>query len=125
VASAVSDLYHYTCRHRAELIGRRGVLDPSPQPLLRTRDDRYAELVWLTDLAEPDAEALGLTSHMLQCDRTEVRYRVVDPSAVEPWRTYRLRLDRVDVSALELGRRHDRWYVSARPVEVERSGRPA
>lgn len=115
------DVYHYTCRHRAELIGRRGVLDPSPQPFLRTRDgERYAELVWLTDLADPDAEALGLTSHHLSCDRTEVRYRVVDPSPVQAWRTYKLRLDRTDVSALELGRRHDLWYVSARPVEVER-----
>ena len=116
------ELYHYTCRHAAHAIGRgRGVLHPHGHPLLRTRDlQRFASVVWLTDLEVADVEGLGLTAHHLSCDRTEVRYRVVDPSPVQAWRTYKLRLDRVDVSALELGRRHDRWYVSARPVEVER-----
>ena len=38
---------------------------------------------------------------------------------VQAWRTYKLRLDRTEVSTLELGRDHARWYVSAAPVPVE------
>lgn len=111
------ELYHYTCRHAARRIGRRGTLVPNPQPFLVRSG--LPPLVWLTDLDVPDAEALGLTAHHLACDRTEVRYRVVDASTVQAWRTYKLRLDRLEVSALELGHRHAVWYVSAAPVPVE------
>lgn len=110
----MTDLYHFTCRHRAGMVGRRGVLVPYPQPFLGG-----AELVWLTDLADADREGLGLTSNLVRCDRTEVRYRVLDASTVQAWRTYKLRFDRSDVSALEFGRRHGSWYVSAASVPVE------
>ena len=110
----MTGVYHYTCRHTAKRIGRRGVLVPTPQPFLGG-----VELVWLTDLADPDREGLGLTSNMIACDRTEVRYRVLDASTVQAWRTYKLRLDRSHVSALEFGHRHGSWYVSTAPVPVE------
>jgi hypothetical protein len=113
-AATVIDVYHYTCRHAARRIGRRGVLVPTPQPFLGG-----VALVWLTNLDEADREGLGLTSNTIACDRTEVRYRVLDASTVQAWRTYRVRLDRSLVSALELGRRHAAWYVSAAPVPVE------
>ena len=59
-------LYHYTCDHARQLIGMRGKLKPHQHPLL----SKWRPLVWLTDLEEPDAGALGLTSLMLDCDRT-------------------------------------------------------
>jgi hypothetical protein len=74
------DLWHYTCRHAAQRIGRRGDLEPHAQPALEGR-----VVLWATDLAEPDRDALGLTSTILPCDRTEVRYRILEPDAFEPW----------------------------------------
>lgn len=72
-------LYHYTCEERARLITRRGMLRPHAHPTLDG-----ARLVWLTDMSEPDAVALGLTSESLPCDRLAVRYVVEAPDA-EPW----------------------------------------
>lgn len=111
------DLYHFTCRHSAGRIGRRGTLTPVRQPALAASG--APRLVWLTDLDAPERVALGLTSTTLACDRMEVRYRVVDASTVQSWQTFKVRLDRTEVSALELGRRHRSWYVSAAPVAVE------
>lgn len=113
------ELYHYTCEHRAARIGRRGVLVPHAQPMLGGR-----RVVWLTDLDEPDREGLGLTSHTLDCDRTNVRYRVRDPLALGAvtWREWAEveRIERSTRSALELGRKPRHWYVSLVPVAVER-----
>ena len=67
-------LYYYTCDHGRQLIGMRGKLKPHQHPLL----SEWRPLVWLTDLKEPDAGALGLTSLMLDCDRTAWRYRIRD-----------------------------------------------
>lgn len=110
----MTQLFHYTCRHQAALIGRRGTLTPHPQPLLGQ------PLVWLTDLPEPDAEALGLTAHTLSCDRTAVRYRVMRAPDVLTWREWaeRERIPRPIRSELELGRRARHWYVSSTPVEA-------
>lgn len=109
-------LWHYTCHHRAKLIGRRGVLRPHLHPLL---DD--IPVVWLTDLAVPDVDGLGLTSTTLRCDRTEVRYRVIEGHAI-PWREWRmtLRVDPVTISELTFGRRSRHWFVSTGPVAVVR-----
>lgn len=109
-------LWHYTCRHRAALIGRRGVLTPNAQPWFDG-----VELVWLTDLDVPDADALGLQSTILRCDRTEVRYRVTDGPAV-PWSEWAedAHIDRRVRSELTFGRRPRHWFVSTVPVTVER-----
>lgn len=61
-------LYHYACGHSAKGIRRDAKLKPNKHPLLSG-----LELVWLTDLSEPDVDALGLTSHLLKCRRTEFR----------------------------------------------------
>lgn len=111
-------LWHYTCRHRAALIGRRGVLTPHPQAVLGG-----VAVVWLTDLDEPDREALGLTSTTLRCDRTEVRYRVLAADAMMPWRDWAesAHVDRTTVSELTFGRRPRHWFVATEPVAVERA----
>lgn len=109
------DVWHYTCRHRAALIGRRGLLVPASQPLFQN-----LPLIWLTDLAVPDVEALGLTSTTLACDRTECRYRVADVVNVRPWLEFaeQMQLDRRTVSTLTLGRQPRHWFVSTTAVRV-------
>ena len=109
-------LWHYTCRHAATMIGRRGMLTPNPQPYLDG-----ARLVWLTDLAVPDVAALGLTSDTLSCDRTEVRYRVLAGEVVS-WSAWaaEAKVDPLTLSAFTFGRRPAHWYVSPGPVAVER-----
>lgn len=111
------NLYHYTCVHRARLIGQRGTLNPNPQPFLDGR-----ALVWLTDLAEPDRDGLGLTSSMLHCDRTEIRYTVVDSQnvAVMSWHQWAEieHIPRNVRSALEFGGKPLHWYVALGPIQV-------
>ena len=108
----MTELYHYTCRHRAAMIERDGWLHPNPQPVIGY------PLVWATDLDEPDVEALGLTSHTLRCDRSEVRLRV-DPSDLEPWLAWcHGRVDPRVRSELAFGRRPARWWVAQVPVRV-------
>lgn len=60
------NLYHYTCDHGAEGIERDGQIVPN----------KHTGVAWFTDLPTPDVAKLGLTSHMLKCDRTAHRFRV-------------------------------------------------
>jgi hypothetical protein len=110
-------LWHYTCRHRAARIGQRGTLTPNPQSALGG-----IPMVWLTDMDTPDTVGLGLTSTILKCDRTEVRYRVIDGLAI-PWCEWAdlNHIDRTARSELTFGRRHRHWFVSTGPVTVERA----
>jgi len=107
------NLYHFTCRHRAEMIGVHGQLEPNPQPYLAGRP-----VVWATDLYVADRDALGLTSETLACDRTEVRYQITEPDAFEPWTSWWPRKVAPDaVSQLTYPPRRPRhWYVAVCPV---------
>lgn len=120
-------LFHFTCDHGHLGIGARGTLLPAhslsdrvdwPEHLWQGR------LVWATDLAVPQREALGLTSHLLKCDRTAHRYRLDHPGLLTPWHEYRRLLlgnglDRALVEELEdYGARPMHWWVSALPQDV-------
>lgn len=111
-----ADRWHYTCSHSAANIGRRGLLMPTPQITLG-----YVRLVWFTDQADPDRDALGLTSHHLPCDRLEQRYRATTTIAINTWRAWKAanRPDPIAVANLENGRNPDHWYVASVPVLVE------
>lgn len=108
-------LYHFTCAHRAPLIQRSGELRPSPHPLLG------ASLVWLTDVAESDRWALGLTSSWITCDRTAVRVCVPPPARIVLWRVWALKR-RVPLALLDTlhddGARPEHWWVSDQPVRI-------
>lgn len=74
-------LHHYTCRHSLTKIARAETLAPMPQAFLAE------PLIWLTSLEIPNRDALGLTSNLLNCDRTEIRIDVTVDWAV-PWNVY-------------------------------------
>lgn len=110
--------HHYTCRHGAVGIRGTGWVRPNAHPLLRH------ELIWLTDMAQPQRAALGLTSHTLDCDRTSYRVTVQTNDAVW-WPIWARRLD------LEVRLKFDRsfgalparWWVyqgQLRAVKVEK-----
>ena len=110
--------YHYTCSdHGAPGIRADGVVRPFPAW------QRYAPpLVWLTDLPFADADRLGLTARLLDCDRTEVGFEVDAPEAVrwkfwardnEVPRDFRRALEGFDAEPF-------RWFVSEVPVAVVR-----
>lgn len=73
-------MYHYTCDHGYEGILRDGEVRPNP----------HTKVSWFTDLPTPDVSALGLTSHILDCDRTTHRFRATHLGALvsfaEVWR---------------------------------------
>jgi hypothetical protein len=103
-------LWHYTCDHGLAGIGK-------PYGWARPFSDG---VVWLTDLDAPVPDALGLTSHLLTCDRTAHRYRVVDAWAASPWMEMRPYWDPVRRDALEAapGAMPRHWWVSPVPVRV-------
>lgn len=108
------DLWHFTCAHTAAHLGPRGILRPVWQPLLGL------DLTWATDLAEADAEALGLTAVLTTCDRTAARYRILDPDAWQPFASWWPgRLDPRVVSMLTYPpKRPARWWVIEAPAAV-------
>jgi hypothetical protein len=115
-------LYHYTCAHSLKGIRREGKLTPNPHPLLGG-----LELVWLTDLDIPDIGALGLTSHIIKCRRTEYRITAGGVEALH-WPEFARQLRRTTgdrqilagVNALEgaPGVLPMHWWVSTWPVPV-------
>jgi hypothetical protein len=115
-------LYHYTCAHSVKGIRREMKLTPNRHPLLGV-----LEFVWLTDLDVPDVDALGLTSHIIKCRRTEYRATAGENEALHwPKLARHLRLTTGDrqilagVRALESapGARPMHWWVSFSPVPV-------
>lgn len=115
----MSTLYHYTCDHGRAAIGERGSLVPAAE--LTTRPTPWqADYVWLTDLATPMREALGLTNYIISCDRTVHRYRVTDGDYVLPWHIAARGESRERRDELEggLGVRPMHWFVSLSHVLV-------
>lgn len=75
-APAPSVLWHYTCHHGHDAIAHDGhTLRPNP----------HTGHLWLTDLEAPNVLALGLTSTLIDCDRTAHRYRITDTTTAQRW----------------------------------------
>jgi hypothetical protein len=123
-APGVPALWHYTCDHGNASIedtaARRGSVG---RGLIRPGLDGF---VWLTDLDAPPVLALGLTSHILTCDRLAHRW-LIDPieAAVyaHPWTAVRRHVDPVRREGIEgapgVLLRH--WWVTRTPVWADRA----
>lgn len=112
-------LYHYTCSHGIAGIGAFGKLLPRTCPWM---PDAPA-VVWLTDMVEPDRDAIGLTSTILTCDRLEGRY-VVSRNApgVFDWASFAA-AHVGDTAARRTAERYadpSRWWVSTTPISARR-----
>lgn len=101
-------LYHYTCDHGRKGIGLTGWLNPV--------EGLAGPLVWLTDMDQPDRLALGLTSHLLACDRLDYRYQVRAEMEVEHWPTSLVRARAPELAVMMLesvaGVDPSRWFVT-------------
>ena len=107
-------LWHYTCDHGHDGIGERGMLLPNLHIQLNVR------LSWLTDMAEPERLALGLTNQFTGCDRTRFRYRLERSGHVMPWGMWAA-LNHPDETLREDLERYgnpDRWWVGMTPLAV-------
>lgn len=113
--AVLPELFHFTCDHSRAGINLSGRLVPMRSPLTGGLG-----LVWLTDLPTPNRDALGLSSVLLTCDRTQFRYVVVDAIDVVPWMEYRRQAPHGLVSVLESvpGVRPRHWFVSEVDVPV-------
>jgi hypothetical protein len=110
-------LYHYTCDHGHALLGSGSAVLVPGQEQTDKQVPWPGRLVWLTDLDKPVRDALGLTSHILACDRTRHRYRVTNPDRTVRWVTVARNYPRDEIEA-ELGARPMHWWVSPGPVPV-------
>lgn len=105
-------LYHYTCAHAAEHIRRERWLQGNVHPLM----PEAGPLIHLTDLDTPMRSALGLTSNILLCDRTEYRVTVSTSEAVH-WPVFARTIPRHVRHELEdaPGAMPMHWYVVQGP----------
>ncbi|MGW2095801.1 hypothetical protein [Promicromonospora sukumoe] len=119
-------LYHFTTAARAARIAQSGrLLRPHDMSDLgdalksTTWGRELAGLIWMTDLDIPHREALGLTSHSIQVDRTEARFRVTGADAVS-WMVYRRKASAELVQVLESapGVMPMHWFVATQPITV-------
>jgi hypothetical protein len=108
-------LWHFTCHHGYERLGRRGVLLPNPHPLIPA----FRGLIWFTDEAEPERDDVGLTMGRLACDRMEYRYRIdpVPPSCVT-WSSVRHACPKSVLRDLESFGKPESWWISDLPVQA-------
>jgi hypothetical protein len=106
-------LYHHTCQHAAAQIDTQGgLLLPTPQAMLEGRP-----LLWLTTLAAPARTMLGLTSYLLDCDRTSCTYQLDAPVDAHSWAMVRSGMPRAGVIRLEAARgtKPALWWVTDEP----------
>lgn len=114
-------LWHYTCEH-----GDAGISREARGPgagLVRPGGDGF---VWAADLDVPVRDALGLTSHLLDCDRMAHRWRIDDLSVAAyflPWVEARWSVDPVRRDAIEgaPGALLRHWWVARVPVWAVRA----
>lgn len=104
-------LYHFTCSHGFEAIGASGILRPNVHPLMA----HLGPLLWLTDLAEPSRDSVGLTSDYLTCDRMAYRYSVHTRAALG-WADLRERVSPAVVKIMESYSDPAHWWVVRRPL---------
>lgn len=121
-ADATPVLWHFTCDHAAPTIRATGSLLPRAHPFL----PNLRPVVWLTTMRRPDAQALGLTSDFIRCNRTLNRFRVTDSRDCLPWRLAVAQappwaISRDIVALLEDGRQAHTWWISPLPVAVVRA----
>jgi hypothetical protein len=112
-------LYHYTCEHSMRGIRQAGTIRPNPHPLLPA----VPPLIWLTDLAAPHKEALGLAGRYIRCDRTAhpLPAGTADTDGVLHWpdAARRWRIPRPVRDLLEAGGTLPmHWYVTTEPIDV-------
>lgn len=111
--------WHYTCEHKVDDIEATGVVLPQTQQTLGG-----LQVAWFTNMPSASRQALGLTSHMLNCDRMSHLFRVipVDEHKVVEWARLRDKLSRPMIVRLEAARgtRPMFWGVAAEAVQVER-----
>ncbi len=106
-------LYHFTCDH-----GHRQIVDQLLPGSYMSTAVGASPFVWMTNLESPNRDALGLTSHFIDCDRTSFRYRVTDESSAIWWMDARRMLPEGYVGLLESshGARPMHWWISLEPV---------
>lgn len=114
----MSALYHYTCDHGRQRLGDTG--EVLPGAMLADGAIYWTALfAWFTDMTKPDRDGLGLTSHLVRCDRTAHRYRVTG-GVVTEWCKVARALPREYREAIENapGSRPRHWFVADEPVPV-------
>lgn len=117
----MTTLFHYTCDHGHGTLGPENTLVPAIEMIGPFRDAPWtAQFVWLTDLSFPNRKGLGLTSEILNCDRTSHRYRVVDTSRCVWWPQMAQRLDPSTCAQVENvdGAMPTHWWISSYHVPV-------
>lgn len=118
----MSRMFHFTCDHGFEGIKQLGYVAPNWHPLLGMK------VAWFTDLETPNAETVGLTSNLLNCDRLAHSVEV-DPSRVRRWLGSGEQASTPPLIQADLHRGSDpsHWWISRIQVPVLRYqiGNPA
>lgn len=110
-----SVLWHFTCDHGHDGLGKAGTLRPNRHPLAPD----LGPVVWLTDDPDPERDAVGLTSSVfLTCDRLQFRYRVLGASRCMPWSAVRRLVSSSVLHDLESFGKPETWWISRKPLRA-------
>lgn len=113
-------LYHYTSKVHLPKIFYSGYLKLT-ESNLRTTEEMYKPVVWLTTDKEPNAQNLGLNGSMV--DKTEVRIHVKKKptSTVKKWGQYskKNKINKEWQKIFEEGRTPNTWLVSTKEIPLE------
>lgn len=107
-------LWHFTCMHGFAGLGAHGTLQPSPHCFIPA----LGPIVWLTEDPDPDRDAVGLTSTILDCDRLQFRYRVLSASRAIPWAAVRHLVPLDVLRDLESFGKPETWWISRAPIRA-------
>ena len=111
-------LYHYTCSHRATYIEQDGFVFSLDELQGSASGLIGARFAWFTDLDVPDRAGLGLTSHLLGCDRTERRFTVTDETHVVRYLDVRRKHRKLWPLEEAPGAMPAHWWIATEPVPV-------
>lgn len=104
-------LFHFTCQHGYEGIEEAQSIRPNPHPWMKA----LGPVIWLTDLEQPDAFEVGLTSQTLSCDRLKHRYEVTTQNT-HKWTDLRYKVHSTLVEELESLGKPEHWFLVRRPL---------
>jgi hypothetical protein len=124
----VRSLWHYTCDHGRQALGQSGTLLPISLLDKDARDKlpdylkMLAAVIWFTDLAVPQVEALGLTMNTISCDRTKYRYRAISTYSIGRYTSARPSWVWNKQLCAELegvpGAKPEHWWIAYGPIPV-------
>lgn len=111
-------LYHYTSTYHLSQILESNYLKLTEGNLSKEIEN-YKDVVWLTDMKEPNAFDLGLDGSPV--DKTEIRITIARKNSFKYWKVWsrKNKIDKDWAKILEKDRKPNNWWISEKIITTE------